>query len=454
MWFEKIIAKKFSNISAGSIPMIAKRLLFSNNIKIKVKVKVSKLAANLIGSEIVKIGNEVNDLKAKGAEIANLTIGDLNSNIYPIPAQLKEEIQKAYQNNLTNYPPANGLLSLRKEVSKDLKTRWNLDYSPNDILITAGSRPLIYAVYKTIVDEGDKVVYPIPSWNNNHYAYLTSADAIEVKTTPENNFLPTADDLRPHLSGAVLVALCSPLNPTGTMFTREQLSEICELILEENKKRSEDEKPLYLMYDQIYSNLTFGAEHVDPVSLFPEMKEYTVYIDGISKCLAATGVRVGWGFGPAHILDKMKALLTHVGAWAPKPEQEATAKYYENPEEVNAFVEDFKVKLETSLKVLHGGIQDLKSKSLAVDSIEPMGALYLTIKLDYIGKTKPDGAAIENSSDLVFYLINEAGVALVPFSAFGEEKSEPWFRASVGGLATEEISAMMPKLENALNALK
>ncbi|WP_308004062.1 aminotransferase class I/II-fold pyridoxal phosphate-dependent enzyme [uncultured Chryseobacterium sp.] len=417
-------------------------------------MKVSKLAANLIGSEIVKIGNEVNDLKAKGAEIANLTIGDLNSNIYPIPAKLKEEIQKAYQNNLTNYPPANGLLSLRKEVSKDLKTRWNLDYSPNDILITAGSRPLIYAVYKTIVDEGDKVVYPIPSWNNNHYAYLTSANAVEVKTTPENNFLPTADDLRPHLEGAVLLALCSPLNPTGTMFTKDQLSEICELVLAENKKRGEDKKPLYLMYDQIYSNLTFGAEHVDPVSLFPEMKEFTVYIDGISKCLAATGVRVGWGFGPVHIMDKMKALLTHVGAWAPKPEQEATAKYYENPEDVNEFVEDFKGKLEASLKVLHGGIQNLKGKGLSVDSIEPMGALYLTIKLDYIGKTKPDGTVIENSSDLVFYLINEAGVALVPFSAFGEEKSEPWFRASVGGLAIDEIEVMMPKLENALNALK
>ncbi|WP_343658554.1 aminotransferase class I/II-fold pyridoxal phosphate-dependent enzyme [Chryseobacterium sp.] len=417
-------------------------------------MKVSKLAANLIGSEIVKIGNEVNDLKAKGAEIANLTIGDLNSNIYPIPALLKEEIQKAYQNNLTNYPPANGLLSLRKEVSKDLKKRWNLDYSPNDILITAGSRPLIYAVYKTIVDEGDKVVYPTPSWNNNHYAYLTSANAVEVKTKPETNFLPTADDLRPHLDGAVLLALCSPLNPTGTMFTKEQLSEICELVIAENKKRGADEKPLYLMYDQIYSCLTFGAEHVDPVSLFPEMKDYTIYIDGISKCLAATGVRVGWGFGPSHILDKMKALLTHVGAWAPKPEQEATAKFYENSENVDIFVEDFKGKLEKSLKVLHNGIQDLKAKGLAVDSIEPMGALYLTIKLDYIGKTKPDGGAIENSSDLVFYLINEAGVALVPFSAFGEDKSEPWFRASVGGLATDEIKVMLPKLETALNNLK
>ncbi|EFK34515.1 Aspartate aminotransferase [Chryseobacterium gleum] len=417
-------------------------------------MKVSKLAANLIGSEIVKIGNEVNDLKAKGAEIANLTIGDLNSNIYPIPALLKEEIQKAYQNNLTNYPPANGLLSLRKEVSKDLKQRWNLDYSPEDILITAGSRPLIYAVYKTIVDEGDKVVYPTPSWNNNHYAYLTSANAVEVKTRPETNFLPTADDLRPHLEGAVLLALCSPLNPTGTMFTKEQLSEICELVIAENNKRGADEKPLYLMYDQIYSCLTFGAQHVDPVSLFPEMKDYTIYIDGISKCLAATGVRVGWGFGPSHILDKMKALLTHVGAWAPKPEQEATAKFYENPENVNTFVNDFKAKLEESLKVLHNGVQDLKAKGLSVDSIEPMGALYLTIKLDYIGKTKPDGTVIGNSSDLVFYLINEAGVALVPFSAFGEEKSEPWFRASVGGLAVDEIKVMLPKLENALNNLK
>ena len=417
-------------------------------------MKVSKLASHLVGSEIVKIGNEVNDLKAKGAEIANLTIGDLNSNIYPIPELLKEEIQKAYQNNLTNYPPANGLLSLRKAVSQDLKSRWNLDYSPNDILITAGSRPLIYAVYKTIVDEGDKIIYPIPSWNNNHYAYLTSANSVEVKATPENNFLPTAEDFKPHLKDAVLLCLCSPLNPTGTMFTKEQLSEICQMVLEENAKRGENEKMLYLMYDQIYSNLTFGAQHVDPVSLFPEMKNFTIYIDGISKCLAATGVRVGWGFGPAHIIDKMKSLLTHVGAWAPKPEQEATAKFYENSENVNIYVKDFNQKLETSLKQLHNGIQEMKNNGLSVESIEPMGALYLTIKLDYLGKTKPDGNKIETSSDLVFYLINEGGVAFVPFSAFGDDKTEPWFRASVGGLSLEEIKIMLPKLEKALNNLK
>ena len=416
---------------------------------------VSKLAQNLIGSEIIKIGNQVNELKAQGAEIANLTIGDLDSNIYPIPAELKQNIQKAYADNLTNYPPANGLLSLRKAVAKDIKSRWNLDYSPDDILVSGGSRPLIYATFKTIVDEGDKVVYAVPSWNNNHYAYLTSANAVELEVSPEDNFLPTADVITPHLEGAVLLALCSPLNPTGTMFTKEQLSEICEAVIAENKKRGEGEKPLYLMYDQIYAMLTFGdSEHFNPVSLYPELRDYTIYIDGTSKCFAATGVRVGWSFGPTKVIDRMKALLTHVGAWAPKPEQQAVAEFLDNTPAVNEFVNDFKGKIAHSLEVLHAGIQEMKSKNFAVDSIKPMGALYLTIKLDYVGKTTEDGKVLKDSTDLVFYLIENAGVALVPFSAFGNSREMPWFRASVGACSVEDLQKMFPKLEDALSNLK
>ena len=416
---------------------------------------VSKLAQNLIGSEIIKIGNQVNELKAQGAEIANLTIGDLDSNIYPIPAGLKQNIQKAYADNLTNYPPANGLLSLRKAVAKDIKSRWDLDYSPEDILVSGGSRPLIYATFKTIVDEGDKVVYAVPSWNNNHYAYLTSANAVELEVSPEDNFLPTADVITPHLEGAVLLALCSPLNPTGTMFTKEQLSEICEAVIAENKKRGEGEKPLYLMYDQIYAMLTFGdSEHFNPVSLYPELRDYTIYIDGTSKCFAATGVRVGWSFGPTKVIDRMKALLTHVGAWAPKPEQQAVAEFLDNTPAVNEFVNDFKGKIAHSLEVLHAGIQEMKSKNFAVDSIKPMGALYLTIKLDYVGKTTEDGKVLKDSTDLVFYLIEKAGVALVPFSAFGNSREMPWFRASVGACSVEDLQKMFPKLETALSKLK
>ncbi|ATA88280.1 aminotransferase [Capnocytophaga stomatis] len=417
-------------------------------------MNVSKLAQNLIGSEIVKIGNEVNDLKAKGEKITNLTIGDLDSNIYPIPDELKEGIQQAYADNLTNYPPASGILPLRENVSKDLKQRYALEYSAKDILIAGGSRPLIYATFKTIVDEGDKVIYPVPSWNNNHYSYLNSAQKVELEVKPENNFLPTAEELRPHLKDAVLLALCSPLNPTGTMFSEHQLREICELIVEENRKRGADEKPLYLMYDQIYAMLTFGEKHFNPVSLVPEMKPYTIFIDGSSKCFAATGVRVGWAFGPSEIIGKMAALLTHVGAWAPKPEQQAMAQFLTDTKAVDTFVNDFKGKIKHSLETLHEGIQALKQKGYAVESIRPMGALYLTIQLDYVGKTTPKGEKLNDTTDLVFYLIKEAGMALVPFSAFGNSRTMPWFRASAGGCSLQDIKDVLPRLEKALSELK
>ena len=184
------------------------------------------------------------------------------------------------------------------------------------------------------------------------------------------------------------------------------------------------------------------------------MKDYTIYIDGTSKCFAATGVRVGWGFGPTKVMDKMKALLTHVGAWAPKPEQQAVAEFLENTEAVDTFVNDYKGKIAHSLEVLHAGIQEMKAKNFAVDSIKPMGALYLTIKLDYVGKTTEDGKVLKDSTDLVFYLIEKAGVALVPFSAFGNSREMPWFRASVGACSVEDLQKMFPKLEDALSNLK
>jgi len=417
-------------------------------------MKVSVLANTLIGSEIIKIGNEVNDMKRKGAQIANLTIGDFDPSIFPIPAELKDEIIDAYHHNHTNYPPADGILPLRETVVEILRDRYSLNYSVSDILVAGGSRPLIYATYLALIDPGDKVIYPAPSWNNNHYCHLSSAQGVPVVTTVENNFMPTAAQLKPHLKGATLLALCSPLNPTGTMFTQEQLEEICEVVIEENKSRGADEKPLYILYDQIYSLLTFGREHVNPVSLRPELKEYVIYIDGISKCLSATGVRVGWAFGPEEIISKMKALLGHIGAWAPKAEQVAVAKYFKNKELVDGFLDSFKKQVQVSLDELHNGFQQLKSEGFNVDSVVPMGAIYLTLKIDYIGKTTPFGSLLKNSADVNFYLIKEAQAALVPFSAFGNDESMAWFRASVGGCSLQDIKDMMPRIKTALSKLK
>lgn len=417
-------------------------------------MKVSVLANTLIGSEIIKIGNEVNDMKRKGAQIANLTIGDFDSSIFPIPAELESAIVSAYHEGHTNYPPADGILPLRETVVSILEDRYQLTYQTNEILIAGGSRPLIYALYLALVDAGDKVIYPAPSWNNNHYCHLSSANGIAVETTVENNFMPTAAQLQPHLKGATLLALCSPLNPTGTMFSKTQLEEICDLVIEENRQRKADEKPLYIMYDQIYSLLTFGKAHVNPVSLRPELKDYVVYIDGISKCLAATGVRVGWAFGPESIIGKMKSILGHIGAWAPKAEQVAVSRYFKEIAQVDGFLNAFKLQIQESLDALYNGFQDLKAEGFNVDAVAPMGAIYLTIKIDYIGKSTPTGETLNDSADVNFYLIKAAQAALVPFSAFGNATDMPWFRASVGGCSLSQIREMMPRIKTALNQLK
>ncbi len=417
-------------------------------------MNVSVLANTLIGSEIIKIGNEVNEMKRKGAQIAILTIGDFDPSIFPIPDALESAIVNAYHEGHTNYPPADGILALRETITGVLADRYQLDYTVKDILVAGGSRPLIYATYLALIDPGDKVLYPAPSWNNNHYCHLSSANGVAIETTVENNFMPTAAQLKPHLKGATLLALCSPLNPTGTMFTEQQLAEICDIVIEENQSRGADEKPLYIMYDQIYSLLTFGMAHVNPVSLRPELKDYVIYIDGISKCLASTGVRVGWAFGPEHIINKMKALLGHIGAWAPKAEQVAVASYFKDKTQVDQFLTSFKTQVQASLDALYNGFQALKNEGFKVDAIVPMGAIYLTLKIDYIGKTTPAGDLLKNSADVNFYLIKEAQVALVPFSAFGNDDNMPWFRASIGGCSLADINNMMSRINAALSQLK
>jgi len=425
-------------------------------IEVKEKtLKVSKMAETLIASEIIKLAGEINEKIKQGEKIYNLTIGDFDPKVFPIPSELEEEIIKAYTNHETNYPPADGMLETRKAVSNFLKEKEGVEYNPaTEILMSAGARPLIYATYQTLVQPGDTVIFPVPSWNNNHYTHLSHAKKIEIMATPENHFMPTAADLKPHLKGAALVALCSPLNPTGTTFSRKDLEEICELIIEENHSRSADEKPLYLMYDQIYWVLTYGdTEHYNPVSLIPEMKNYTIFIDGLSKAFAATGVRVGWSVGPARVIGKMKSILSHLGAWAPKAEQVATAKYLARKEDVDNYLTRFKKEVHDRLDGFYDGFMALKNEGFKVDAIAPQAAIYLTVQFALHGLKKEDGTVLATTKDITKYLLEEARVAIVPFSAFGDDENSTWYRLSVGTCRLEEVEKVIESLRNALSKL-
>jgi aspartate aminotransferase len=272
-----------------------------------------------------------------------------------------------------------------------------------------------------------------------------------VTATAANQFMPTADELRPHLPGARLLALCSPQNPTGTTFSKPQLEAICDLVLEENARRAPEDKKLYILFDQIYWQLTYGdIVHHDPVSLRPALKEYTVFVDGISKCFAATGVRVGWSMGPKNVIGKMKAILSHVGACAPLPEQRATTRYLMQKWSVDQYMRLFKAGLHERLVKFHQQFMQLKKEGLPVDAIVPQAAMYLTVKIAAAGKTTADGKLLETQSDVTSYLLDEAKLAMVPFSAFGAEADSPWYRLSVGACKMDEIPEVIAKLKAAL----
>ena len=419
-------------------------------------MRISRLADQLSGSEIIRIGNAVSEQIRQGETICNLTIGDFDPKLFPIPEGLRDGIMAAYQADQTNYPPAAGTADMRQAAAYFLKSRLGLSYSPADeLLIAGGSRPLIYAAYLALVDPGDRVVYPVPSWNNNHYCHLSGAEQVAVPTQPEHDFMPTAAELAPYLTGASLLALCSPLNPTGTVFTKEVLEEICDLVLTENQRRGPNEKPLYILYDQIYWLLTFGAtQHYDPVSLRPALRDYVVYIDGISKCFAATGVRVGYSFGPKVVMDKMKSLLGHIGAWAPKAEQVATAAFLPQLAEVDDYLVDLKSGLQTSLDAFYRGLKEMRDQGYPVDAIAPAGAIYLTAKIGVLGRTTPAGEVLATTLEITSYLLTEAQLAVVPFSAFGTSAAEPWFRLSVGAESLNSIQAVLPRLRAALDKLR
>lgn len=418
-------------------------------------MKVSKLAENIIGSEIIKLAGEVNEKIKQGEKIYNFTIGDFDPSIFPIPSELKTEIIKQYQDDQTNYPSGEGMPELRAAVSNLLRERGGLTYAADEISIAGGARPIIYCVFRALVDPGSHVFFATPSWNNNHYTYLNDGVPIMTEALPEKNFMPSAADIAPHIQTLALVTLCSPQNPTGTVFTKEGLEEICDLILNENKRRGPEQKPVYLMYDQIYWALTYGdVKHFDPVSLRPEMRPYTLFVDGISKSLAATGVRVGWAMGPKPIIDKMKAILSHVGAWAPKAEQLATARYLKDLKNYDLFIEKQRQALHARLIGLYEGFQSLKSEGHAVDAVHPQAAIYLTVKFALHGKIKSDGSVLATTRDVTRFLLEEAKLALVPFYAFGASDASAWYRLSVGTCKLEEIDAVFDALRKALSSLK
>ena len=419
---------------------------------------LSAVARGVVGSEILRIAAEIRAIKARdpGAALCNLTVGDFDPAQFPIPDTLLEGVRGALAAGHTNYPPSDGVIALREAVARMYRRDLGLDYPVDSVLITAGARPLLYGTFRTVLDPGDVVVYPVPSWNNNHYAYLSGTRAIELPVQAEANFFPTADDLRPHIRVARLLLLNSPLNPTGTVISGTALRDICALVVEENRRRiAVGEKVLWLCYDQVYWQLVFpgvgaagdgdggGGRHVTPPGVVPEVAPYTILLDAASKTFAATGLRVGWGVMPPAVRRRMADILGHVGAWAPKAEQIAMAALLDDPGQVAAYLAAMRGRVIERLDALASGFLAMRRDGLPVEVIPPQGAIYLSVRFPLAGRT---------NEKIRKLLLERAGFAIVPFQAFGMKEDTGWFRISVGAVSVADIAAALPRVRAVLES--
>jgi aspartate aminotransferase len=262
------------------------------------------------------------------------------------------------------------------------------------------------------------------------------------------NFFPTPDELRPYLGTARLLLINSPLNPTGTVLDPEVLRRICELVVEENRRRGkaggDAGKALWLCYDQVYWQLTFGnARHATPPEVCADVAPYTIMLDAASKSFAATGLRVGWAVMPPAARQRMADILGHVGAWAPKPEQVAMATFLDDEPAIAEYHTTMRARVRERLDALAAGFAAMRAEGLPVEVIAPQGAIYLSIRFALPGRTNEATRRL---------LLDGAGFAVVPFQAFGLKEDSGWFRISVGAVSMAEIAAALPRVRAVLAA--
>lgn len=394
------------------------------------------------GSMILGIAAEVRARVAAGASVCNLTVGDFDPVQFPLPPVLVDAVAEAYRGGLSNYPPPEGIHELRQEICEWYARDLGLGVTPDQVVVASGARPVMYAFYRLFLEPGDVHLFPVPSWNSGYYSQLCQAVPEPLPTRAEDGFFPTPERLAPALRRARVFVLNSPANPTGEVIAPDTLAGIARVVVEENRLRAgEGRKPVMWMWDQVYWRLTFGgARHAHPVVLVPEVAPYVVTVDAVSKSFAATGLRVGWAVLPGPLADRMKALVGHMGAWAPKPEQWATAALLAHPD-LRAWEARFHAGILARLERLDAGLT-----ALGIEHLRPQGAMYLSVRFDLFGRPGVDGRPMRTNDDVRRYLLAEAGVAVVPFQAFDLEGDSGWFRMSVGAVSLPALDAALERL--------
>lgn len=390
---------------------------------------LSARLTNMSPSATMAMNQKTREMKAKGIDVINLSVGEPDFNT---PDHIKEAGIKAIENNKSFYPPAAGFPELRKAISDKFKRENNLNYSPEQIVVSVGAKNSLANVILALVDKGDEVIVPAPYWvTYAELVKLAEGSNVIINGTIENKFKVTPEQIKAAITPKTkALLLCSPSNPTGGVYTKDELAAIAKII-EENPN-------IYVITDEIYEHITFTGKH-ESIGQFESIKDRVVIVNGVSKAYAMTGWRIGYIGAPEWIAKACIKLQGQLLTGATTLAQEAAVAALNGDQTcVSEMLKAFVRRRDLVI--------DLMKDIPGLETPVPDGAFYVFPKVDaYFGKSY-NGKTIESSNDLAIFLLEEGHIGTVPGEAFGEPTCIRISYATSDDLLVEAISRMKAAL--------
>lgn len=395
---------------------------------------ISKRANQITPSATTSLTATVQDLKARGIPVIGLNVGEPD---FDTPAHIVEACSRALAEGKTKYVKDTGIQPLREAISRKLKKDNQLDYSPDQIVVTTGAKQAVYETLQVLVDEGDEVIIPTPCWvSYTEMVKLAGGVPVFVKTRP-GSFQLDVDAIRAAVTEKTkALILTTPNNPTGAVYTEEALRALGALAVE---------KDIYVVADEVYEKLLYnGKKHVSIASLSPEIYAHSVTINGFSKAYSMTGWRLGYLAAPPEIAKAAAKMQGHMTSCSTVFVQWAAVSALEGPQE------DLEI-MRREFDRRRIWLQDALREIPGIRCEDADGAFYLMPNVSaYFGKTAPDGSVIRDSGDFCSYILKAAHVAIVPGKAF---ESPEEIRISYSN-SLENIQEAVSRMAKALAELK
>ena len=387
----------------------------------------------LAPSATLAMSQKSSEMKAQGIDVINMSVGEPDFNT---PERIKQAAKEAIDNNYSRYSPVPGYPELRSAIVNKLKHENQLDYSVSEILVSNGAKQSVCNTIMALVNDGEEVIIPAPYWvSYPQMVKLAGGEPVIVEAGFEQNFKMTAEQLEAAITPKTrMLILCSPSNPTGSVYNKEELRSLAEVIL-----RHDD---LFVLADEIYEHINYVGHH-ESIAQFPGMKERAIIVNGVSKAYAMTGWRIGYIAAPEWIVKGCNKLQGQYTSGPCSVSQKAAEFAYIDDQQC---VEDMRQAFERRRNLIVQLAKDIPGLEVNV----PEGAFYLFPKCSsFYGKTAPNGSAIGNSTDLAMYLLEEGHVATVGGDAFGDPNC---FRMSYA-TSDENIVEAMRRIKEALAKL-